>query len=413
MLAGNRIQLETSRCAKCGKCRSVCPIFLEMGDESAVARGRIALAEAVVDGRLEFSPKIKQYMWTCLKCFRCTAICPSGVEYEVILQGMRDEIARREGVPLLGRTIFRYVLPRRWLFDTIIRVGQWAQRVLPLKREGLVRHLPLAFMGRQSIPALAKRSALKLLRDHQPRGGRPKVGLFLGCLTNYIYPQIATALIDVFDRAGYDVVVPQRQVCCGTPVVCFGDRDAARRLAQINVDAFADCDAIVTGCASCGRTLKRDYEGLLGPDGKALSERTYAAVEFLAERGLVDKAAPPPAEDEPTVTYHDPCHLNWGQGITEPPRELIRASAHLVEMAEPDRCCGAAGAFSLFHYDMASNIASHKVAAIRDSGALIVATSCPGCMLQLADRLDAEGVDVQVKHTLEVVAGRDPVAQAQ
>ena len=396
------IRREIARCAKCGKCQSVCPVYIETGDESAVARGRITLAEAVMDGRLKLSWKVKAYLWTCLKCLRCSSVCPSGVAYEMILQKMRDEIARKRGVPWIARAIFRFVLPRRRLFDRLVRVAERLQRVLPIKREGMVRHLPLMLLGRQSVPSLADQSALDALTDHQPKGGRPCVGLFLGCLTNYAYPQIAAALIEVFDRAGYDVVIPDEQVCCGTPVVCFGDTPAARRLAQINVDAFRDCDAVVTACASCGRTLKSDYEELMGEEGQALSDRTFMATELLAKEGLVERLGRDGAEK---VTYHDPCHMNWGQGITQPPRDTIAAVAQLVEMSEPDRCCGAAGSFSLFHYDIACKIAAHKVESIRASGADVVATSCPGCMLHIADRLDAAGVSVDVKHTLEVAAG--------
>ena len=399
MTPGADIRSEIARCAKCGKCQSVCPIYIETGDESTVARGRITLAEAVMDGRLKLSRKVKAYMWTCLKCFRCSSVCPSGVVYEMILQGMREEIAKRRGVPWIARAIFRFVLPRRRLFDRLVRAAERLQRVLPIKREGTVRHLPLMLLGRQSVPSLADQSALEAFADHQPKGGRPRVGLFLGCLTNYAYPQIAAALIEVFDKAGYDVVIPSEQVCCGTPVVCFGDIAAAKRLAQINIDAFRGCEAIVTGCASCGRTLKSDYEELAGDEGKALSDRTFMATEFLAKEGAVETLG---LSGTAKVTYHDPCHMNWGQGITQPPRDVIAAAAQLVEMSEPDRCCGAAGSFSLFHYDIACKIAAHKVEAIRGSGADIVATSCPGCMLHIADRLDAAGVEVTVKHTLEV-----------
>ena len=396
------LMAEAARCAKCGKCRSVCPIFIETGDESAVARGRITLAEAVMSGQLEATGKVKDYMWMCLKCLRCTSICPSGVEYEKILQGMRDEIARRRGVPILARLVFRHILPNRWLFDRFIRMAQWSQRVLPAHREGTLRHLPLAFMGHQSVPALAPQSALELLAHHKPKGGRPQVAFFLGCAINYVYPQIAQAVIEVYDRAGYDVVVPPGQVCCGTPVMCFGARASAQRLARMNVAAFADCDVIVNACASGGRTLKHDYEDLLGPDGKAFGARVFDAAEFLAKEGKLDALGR--GDDSLAVTYHDPCHLNWGQGITDAPRQLIRTAAKLVEMNEPERCCGGAGTFSILHYDYACKIGAHKVADIKGTGADVVATGCPGCMIQIADRLDAEGVSTRVKHTFEIAA---------
>jgi glycolate oxidase iron-sulfur subunit len=399
------IQLELDKCARCGKCRAQCPVFFETKNESSVARGRIALLDAYLKGDIRFSRKVKESMMTCLRCLRCLENCPSGVRIDELLNFAREKMAQEIGVPLPGKIIFRVILRRRKLFNFVIRAAKIFQRLLP--RDGSappLRHLPLFFGGKRRVPPLAARSVLASMPEVNPAEGAEKkrVALFVGCLINYTYPDIARATVDLLRRGGATVVIPRKQLCCGQPVLGFGDVNAAKWLARRNVKIFneAGCDAVVTACASCGRMLKKEYAALLG-EGEAFRPRVYDVCEFLdAEKTLKFERV-----DE-SVTYHDPCHLNWGQGISEEPRRLIRASAKLVEMADAVRCCGGGGTFSLFHYDISSRIASHKVRSIRECAAGTVLTDCPGCILQIEDRLAAEGVEKRVEHLVEFLAGK-------
>ena len=156
---------EISKCAKCGKCRSICPVFLETGNESMVARGRISLAEALRDGEILHTELLRDYLLSCKKCLRCSSICPSGVDYDFIIQTMLDDVAHHIGIWFLPRMIFRIFLTRRWLFDLLLKTASIFQRIVPLKRHGAMRHLPLLFMGGRWIPPLAKKTVLKKYKN--------------------------------------------------------------------------------------------------------------------------------------------------------------------------------------------------------------------------------------------------------
>ena len=401
------LQDDIERCAKCGQCRTVCPVFAETNVEMMVARGRISLAQAAVEGRTKYTRRMEDYIQSCLKCLRCAAMCPSGVPYERILQEVRFAMGRELGISPVAKAIFRYVLPHRGLFDLAMkaaRIGQW---LVPGRRQGHMRHLPLFFAGRRWVPAVAKGSALKRLRHlstppEHGNGGRqgPRVVLFLGCLINYVYPEIAEATVRVLERLGAEVIVPRDQVCCGTPVLSFGDGTAARNLAERNVRSLlaSNPDYIVTACASCGKTLKSDYESLLGADGGRLSKKVLDVSELLSVLSLPDGPRLPHK-----VTYHDPCHLRWGQKVIAQPRKLLGRFSTYVEMSEAERCCGGGGSFSLFHYDLAMKIADQKLDSIAASGAEIVATNCPGCILHISDRLAARTSNIRVLHTIQVI----------
>ena len=383
------LRAEMDRCAKCGQCRSVCPVFIETGDEAGVARGRISLAEALLDGRIGYSERFQESFTKCLDCLRCDADCPSGVAHELILQAVRQGMARDIGAPRLARFALQHLLARPRLFETALRLGAGIQRLLPETRRPPVRHLPLFLARGARIPPLAPKTARRQFREmprrkelSKPSKGR--VAIFTGCLINAACPEVAADLAAVLERIGYEPVLPQGQTCCGAPLLNFGEAAAARRVAEVNRRALADSGAetVLTPCAACGHTLKSAYPRLLSPDWTGGKFRVLDALEFLASAELG-----PLAPLAKKVAYHDPCQLRWGQQIAQQPRDLLRRCARYVEMPGAERCCGGGGAFSLFHPDIAGKIADRKVRSIRESGAEVVATACPGCMLMLSPRL--------------------------
>jgi len=231
-------------------------------------------------------------------------------------------------------------------------------------------------------------------------GTEQRVGFFVGCLINYVYPEVGEALMRLLNRHGIDVVVPQDQVCCGAPAIAMGDRVAARTLAERNVRAFRDAgvDTVLMACATGGKTLSKDYPRILGEEGASFASSVKNAVEFIAES--VPFKTPTPST---TVTYHDPCHLRWGQGIYREPRDVLGRVGQYQEMPSADRCCGMGGTFSLFFHDISQKIARRKMDAIEATDADIVATACPGCMLQLNEGIQQRGMHKCVKHLVEVV----------
>jgi glycolate oxidase iron-sulfur subunit len=222
------------------------------------------------------------------------------------------------------------------------------------------------FMGGRWIPPLAKESVLKKYRNTRKiKSPKMKVGFYVGCLINYVYTDIADAVIEVLNHFEVEVVVPPGQLCCGIPARSLGDVKTARRLAETNVDVFekANVDFVINACATCGRTLKRDYPRILGDRCLKFTNKLYDISEFI------EKYCTYEAKSLNTkITYHDPCHLHWGQNISKQPRDILRHSSNFQEMENPERCCGG-----------------------------------PGCRLQIEDLLAANGSAVKCTHTIQVL----------
>lgn len=394
-------ETEINKCAKCGKCRSICPVFIETGNEAMVARGRISLAESLRDGEIFHTELLRDYLLSCKKCLRCSSICPSGVDYDLIIQTMLDDMASHLGIWFIPRMIFRLFLTRRWLFNILLKSASLFQRLVPLKRHGTMRHLPFMFMGGRWIPPLAKKPVLNKYRNtRKVTNPGMKVGFYVGCLINYVYTDIADAVIEVLNHLGVEVVVPSKQLCCGIPAQSLGDAKTARNLAEVNIKVFeeVDVDFIINACATCGRTLKRDYPRILGDRALKFTDKIYDISEFIEKFFAYEIKAL-----NTKITYHDPCHLYWGQNISKQPRNILKRSSTFQEMETPERCCGGGGVFNLLHYDLSMKIGEYKAKAIETSGAEVVATGCPGCRLQIEDLLASRNSPVKCTHTIQVL----------
>jgi glycolate oxidase iron-sulfur subunit len=377
-------------------------VFAELKDEAYVARGRVRLFEALSRGEIPASPELRTIMSACLMCQRCTEICPSGVEFMRVLQPARERLAREMGLPFGASFVFRHIITRRRLFDGAMRLASLFQQAIPGRRRGNLRHLPLFFKGGKWLPPIARRTALQAHAEPaRIPNATMRVALFVGCLTNYVYPEIVDATVALLRKAGVETVVPPAQLCCGTPALAFGDVDAARELARRNRESLesAKCDYIITVCASCGRTLRREYPELLGGGGGAFAVPVLDVCEFVLK--YTDLEFEP---QKHKVTYHDPCHLRWGQGIQEEPRNLLRRSCQFEEIEDEMYCCGQAGTFHVFFPEVSQMIGRRKIESISHAAAGEVATGCPGCILQLNDLIAEAGLDRKALHTVEVLA---------
>jgi len=388
---------EIIKCSRCGKCLSLCPTYQLTTDEKRVARGRVALAEAVLNGELLYTPKLKESIQSCLKCLRCSWVCPSGVGVETVITLLRQRMPRKYGLSLWNRFVFGYILPRRKLTDIVVKLAYLFQFLLPGKR-GTTRHIPLLFKGRRRIPHLASRTTLQRFGSANVPGDNA-VSLFVGCMMNYAYPEMIESAIRVLQELGYRVVVPGDQLCCGTPVLSLGDVEQARRLAELNLGAFAGDSPIVVPCASCGKTLKDEYPKLLGEKGGRFARRIFGFSEFVSPQ-LDSKIVPLDAR----ALYHDPCHLRYGRDIADEPRDILRRAANYLSSEGEHLCCGMGGLFSAHHYSMSWRIAGRKVEFVRKVEADVLVTECPGCILQLRDQFAQRGIDLPVRHIAEILA---------
>ena len=410
------------KCLRCGLCTIVCPVHRVEGDEYTAARGRNLLASEA-SGKKDFNKAFRQRFEKCLLCGSCLPQCPQGIPIDLLTIGVREEMVRKKGLGFAKRAIFRWAMRDRKRFGKILAWACKLQKYLPAG-EGKVRHLPAFLSGLgagRRIPEIAPvfmRDQVKEVSVPAPGvETRRRVGFFMGCAIDYIFPEIGRKIIRFLNRQGVEVITPSGQGCCALPVMGAGDMDTAREMALKNVEAFRDLDWVITGCATCGSALK-DYGTFFNQGGES-SDRWREFVhkvrdfsEFLirdlglSPHGVASGSA---GERKMKVTYHDPCHLGRYQGITEEPRRIISAmpGVELIEMEGADRCCGMGGSFGLLYYETSKKIADQKAMAIRETGAEAVVTTCPGCRMQILDSLRRHGLPQQVLHLIELLEPDD------
>ena len=408
---------EAEKCSRCGVCAAVCPVFRELQRETYSSRGKTEIAKALVAGELPYSSYTEDIFSKCLLCLTCKGACPAGVDQGKLILGIRAELAKRRGLPLFKKIAFKYLLKNRSLFEKALKAFSYLQMFAPPKGDGQLRHLPFflsAFGKRRLIPDLSKTPLRKEFPEVIPPSKGPaqlRVGLFSGCFIDFVDPAIGRSLIRVLGRHGVEVVFPKKQTCCGIPVFMSGDLQNGLDLLKMNIEAFAPykLDAIIVACATCGSALKESYKTLVEGESQEWKDRVGAfsgkvldIAEFLTQKIKLTKGEKEPLQK---VTYHDPCHLNRGQGVLSQPREVLKnlPGITLVEMRDAQRCCGGGGSFSFYNYDLSQQISRQKVEDIQATKASVVVTGCPGCMLQLKDQLGQKNSQVEVKHLIQLV----------
>jgi glycolate oxidase iron-sulfur subunit len=416
-----RFEGDLSQCMKCGFCTFWCPVYQEERSEPSVARGKNMMIRGLLAGELDYTKEYAARLNKCTLCMTCTANCPAKANIPNVIVAARADAVKARGLKFPYNIAYRWLLPRRTLFGRVVRFVSWFQGIFLPRTEGTIRHLSmfLSALGQgRNIPQIAP----KFLRQMVPVVNKPPagvktrmtVGYFMGCMTDFVLPDLGKHIVDFLTRNGVEVVVPREQGCCGAPVFLgAGDFVTGRKMADNNVKAFEGLDYVVIDCATCASALK-DYPKFLADTPQRKEAYTRFAGKVLdISQFLVDVLKLPASAYKPSaqvkgkkVTWHDPCHLNRHLGVSSQPRQIIKSipTVEFVEMPNADRCCGMAGAFSLYYYDLSKKIADKKVEAIKSTGADIVASSCPGCEIQLIDSLLRNKVPVKVMHIMELLA---------
>jgi len=397
------------RCSKCGGCQAVCPLYGETRVEPLVARGKIFLLKNYLEGKLELSPKMKEIMSLCLLCKACAYQCPNKIPVDELVMQARSEIAREKGIPFVKKNVFQHLLKNNGRLSLAAKMGYLYQRSglqWVIRKSHILEILGQDLAKKESLlPQMAgvpfRNQVPRLLTCREPK---QRVAYYTGCLTNYVFPATGHAVLNVLKNQQLNIVIPE-QWCCGIPALASGDEETAAELARKNIASFnnAGIDAVITDCASCGHMLRKYADFLGTPEAKDFAAKVLDFSEFLDKAvsfRVGDKGIPA------TVTYHDPCHLRRGQGVVEAPRRLIGSVSGLkfIEMKEPDRCCGSAGSFNLDYYRLASKIGYRKVQNIIQTGADVVVTGCPSCIMQISHNLAVNNSQVRVLHLAELLS---------
>jgi len=407
------------QCVRCARCLPVCPTYQETGLEVQSPRGRLALIKAVEDGKLSFENEVEEHLYYCLDCRICNSVCPANVPIGENIVAARAAFGERVGRPWWRKLVFEHILISAERLGWALGPVRLYQRLrLPLLIRPLLRLLPgrLAQLRQMEIllPRLPARPLHKSLAVVTPARGERKyrVGFFLGCMMSEIFAIESQATVRVLAQAGCEVITPPKQVCCGAPQDDQGNREQLRKFARKNIALFekiGELDAIVSDCAACSGMLK-EYAELLRHDsdfaGRARVfslkvKDIYEWYDHILPTSLGRNGSQPLA-----VTIHDACHLANAQGVCLPQRRVLNRMqpVKLIEMAEASACCGSAGIYNITHPEMATKRLERKLKNIEMTGASVVVTNGPGCLLQLKAAAREQRLGVEVKHISQLVA---------
>jgi len=414
-------ELETERlkCMRCGFCQNYCPMYGETQKEYDVSRGKVALLNNMADQLLDDAEGLAEKLDRCLLCGSCQANCPSATPTLNIFIKARALVAEYRGLSPIKKLVFRALLPNPKRFDWALKAGALGQGIVFRKVKDAQQKTAKApmlapFIGDRHIRPLPDKPLHEKYRNLDTPAGKSglKVVFYPGCVADRMYTTMGEACIKALQHHGVGIFFPADFACCGMPSLASGDMTGFEMQVRQNLAVLAGrtYDYIVTPCGSCTSAIAEMWKEMgTFTDAEREQLKAIAAKAIDINAFLVDvlgvKAAEPKDGATP-VTYHDPCHLKKGLGVSAQPRELIKANAGytLKEMEESDRCCGCGGSFNLFHYDVSKNIGQKKRDLIVETGAPIVATACPACMMQLIDTLSRNGDKVDVKHAIELYA---------
>jgi len=403
-------------CVHCGFCLPTCPTYLVLGNEMDSPRGRIWLIRAASEGKSGITDNFVKHMNLCLLCRACETACPSGVKFGFLMEAARGQVDRLYQYSPADRRFRDFILHS---FTDLGRLRTMTSLLRFYQRSGLQKLVRasgiLGLFGRLGqmetlLPAIPDQRLRTDLPEIVPAKGerRGRAGLLTGCVQRFFFAQVNRATARVLSENGYEVVIPRDQECCGSLLVHEGEREQAKQMARKTIDIFerAGVDVIVVNAAGCGSVMKEYWE-LLHTDpvyaerADAFSKKVRDISQLLAQVPLNGHLQ----ALKRTVTYHDACHLAHGQKVRQEPRTILKAIPGLqfVELKESDFCCGSAGIYNLLYPDLAQQFLDRKIERIKESGAEMVVSGNPGCSLQIEKGLKERGLSIRVLHPVELL----------
>ena len=411
------------QCMHCGMCLPTCPTYVATKLERHGPRGRVSLMRSIADGKLELTRTFAEEMYFCLGCLACQSACPAGVEYAELFETARAEIEEKQLLSKPERNFWRWLSVKTlFMHPVLLRLAGrmlWLyqasgmQRIF--RRLGGPRLLPRGLRELEpQTPAVRAKFSDQLIRPvEKPRDkASSRVGVLTGCVQDLAFSDINRDTVDVLLANGCEVVTPRNQPCCGSLHAHNGELGLAAKLARRMIDLFEPekLDAIISNAGGCGSHLKL-YAPLLAGDpayaerAKLWDSKVRDIHEWLVEIGFRAPEASPFSEPA-TITYHESCHLCHGQKITRQPREILDSlpGVKRIELPESSWCCGSAGIYNITQPEMAGILQQRKVQSIQSTGAVAVATSNPGCHLQIQNGLRAANNPMSVTQPVSLLA---------
>jgi glycolate oxidase iron-sulfur subunit len=398
------------RCNKCGLCISTCPVYQQILMEAASPRGKVQIIKNYLEGNLELSKRFKEIILTCLLCENCVVNCPSGVRHDHVFTDLRGELVRKYGLDWKKRLIYKLLTNEKFLHSSSIFAKLGRNWLLETFAKGMrIGNIPVERLPKVNAKPFRDQFNGVILPDGEAKG---RVFYFTGCFTNYFAGDVGQAVVNVLKKMQLEIEIPSRQDCCGLAVILSGEEDLPIKNVEKNISMLTrkEIDAVLVDCATCGAAFKKEYIALLkrkGMDTKEaeiLKRKTYDILEYIAERIHLLPLRKDGNGKKIRVTYHDPCHLVRGQGVSEAPRKILKAlpQVEFVEMKDANMCCGGGGSFQFDFPGVSKGITENKIKNILETGASVVVTGCPGCRVTISGNMN-DNNQISVLHPIQLV----------
>ena len=405
---------EALYCIKCGACLNVCPVFASVAGQTYgyIYQGGIG---AILTAFLHSAEEAEEIASLCLGCMACREACPARIDIPRMIIELRAGLAQEKGLPWLGKMAYKRVLKHQPRLDSVIKIASRLQRPF-VDKDLMIRRLPGGLNSLTqviSLPALSNKPLAERLKEYSSPGrtDKPGVAFYSGCVCSYAYPETGEQVMQLFTQCGAKPYYPPGQACCGAPAYYAGDMETALSLARKNIDAMEEVnpDYIVTVCPGCANMLKSEYLKLTAVEPE-LNQRARAFAGKVRDLSQLVLELTPSRPDKSLrnhkVTYHDPCHLKRGLGVSDEPRKLLkREGFEVVEMGDADACCGFGGHIVLTYPELSKSILKRKLDNIEATGVDTVVTNCLPCVLQLRGGLDKRHSKIRVVHSVELLMG--------
>jgi glycolate oxidase iron-sulfur subunit len=398
------------RCNKCGLCIPACPVYQQVLMEAASPRGKVQLVKSFLEGDVELSKRFKEIILTCLLCENCVVNCPSGVRHDQVFTDLRTALIKKHGLNWKKQIIFRILTNEKLLHSSSIfaKLGRnWLLETFAKSMK--VGNIPVGKLPKVNLKPFRDRFDGTILPEGKPEGW---VYYFTGCFTNYFAEDVGQAVVNILKKLHLQIDIPSRQDCCGIAPILSGEAEIPFSSVEKNIAAMAreEIATVLVDCATCGAAFKKEYIALLKRKGmdttraEILSKKTLDVMEYVADRINLLSFRNDGKGEKIRVTYHDPCHLVRAQGVSQAPRKILKAlpGVEFVEMKDANICCGGGGSFQFDFPQISKGITEIKLKNIRETGASILVTGCPGCRVTIGGNLDEQD-RIEVLHPLQLV----------
>ncbi len=404
------------KCVKCGKCIQVCTIHNINSDEVTSPRGFLDLLGAYERGELELDKNAKNIFESCFLCTNCVDVCPNSLRVDTAIENVRRNLAQKFGIAWYKKMFF-WLLRHRFIMDVCARLGYVFQScAFKIKENTMTPRFSLPMVKKERLfPTASNKSFLNSHPEFIDNGGEKTIGIFIGCMGNYAYTSIGESLLKIARELKLNVNLMKKQACCGAPAYFTGDFDTVEVLAKRNIEYFESLsdklDAIIIPEATCSAMVKIDYEHFFHDNdewrerAKKISEKIFLATEYLENRTNLAEILASKGKKLESITYHDPCHARKMQGVFKEPRKLLAQNYDIVEMSDPNECCGFGGVTmqaEKYHLSRAAGL--KKVGMIDELNVKFVSAECSACKMQISNSLHIHGSNVKFENPIDLIA---------